>query len=672
MAIYNPSLGATDETLADQLVFYTSRRGPAGAVTENEKLREIGLAQGIAEFARAFASTGSNGGGDCTCVDTLKCRIVTVQLEPGWWAHAQIAFTVIHNPAPPVAATAASTTTEEYSSRDVAPGQLLAAQLRRAHAQFCFLHGTLAATWQQRRLDRAGFCRRLDRYWLRWAWVRWEVVLSGSPVADLLGAGHSAVHMAGGRPGREGLAAPERAFLAEWARKERAAHGLADLVVSCFGAADDRDRDVHDRRDPHDDAAPSDASDAAPPDSAGPPAAGGGGGGGGGRWYWPPLLLRRRAPAGLLADSPRKSHGPPTVMPWDGCIFAGIGQVHVVPVAHYLAELYEKGDLYPASSRGGGGGDSGGGGGGSEVRRRRRKRRPLEPSRLSGASSAESSPGRGTCMARHGRDDVPAGGRRPVMPSDPIKNVQPTLHEESLDAAPDPPAPDPPAPDPPASNPPAADPPAAGPSAADPPAADPPAPDASEPGPSAPDALKPGVDHEPGPGGPEPGVASGLPSALDATARLRSLAAANGRILNMLTFGWSSRVQGPGTTAVPMPTPTPSEEAADSSTAGEEPAAEPAAAETTPPPPPLPPLPPPRVGAGTRGARFLVGFQGELDIEDLDDDYADAAGRITSRTVWLRPAGESTTATDGDPTADELREYKLVVYAVRPPYIFPP
>ena len=65
LAIYNPSLGNTDETLHDQIVFYWSRhkstnRRQGNHVDEefesaedgNEKLRRIGLAQGMVEFAR--------------------------------------------------------------------------------------------------------------------------------------------------------------------------------------------------------------------------------------------------------------------------------------------------------------------------------------------------------------------------------------------------------------------------------------------------------------------------------------------------------------------------------------------------------------------------------------------------------------------------------------------
>lgn len=65
LAIYNPTLGLTDETLEDQVVFYTSRpthsqhadnagenedAAPDGG--KNERLRQIGLAQGMVSFAR--------------------------------------------------------------------------------------------------------------------------------------------------------------------------------------------------------------------------------------------------------------------------------------------------------------------------------------------------------------------------------------------------------------------------------------------------------------------------------------------------------------------------------------------------------------------------------------------------------------------------------------------
>lgn len=66
LTIYNPLLGPTDETIQDQIVFYTSRsdllkRRESSTVGDeakhsnhewNERLRQIGLAQGIVSFAR--------------------------------------------------------------------------------------------------------------------------------------------------------------------------------------------------------------------------------------------------------------------------------------------------------------------------------------------------------------------------------------------------------------------------------------------------------------------------------------------------------------------------------------------------------------------------------------------------------------------------------------------
>jgi hypothetical protein len=66
LAIYNPSLGTRDESLRDQIVFYSSastrarkgRRNPshhesdAEKAEENEQLRQVGMAQGMVNFAK--------------------------------------------------------------------------------------------------------------------------------------------------------------------------------------------------------------------------------------------------------------------------------------------------------------------------------------------------------------------------------------------------------------------------------------------------------------------------------------------------------------------------------------------------------------------------------------------------------------------------------------------
>lgn len=93
LAIYNPSLGTTDETLVDQIVYYSSqesrtrKRKPktintpeAAKEDENEKLRHIGLAQGMVEFAKTFSD-----GKPMDTVETEKSRIILHEIEAGWW-----------------------------------------------------------------------------------------------------------------------------------------------------------------------------------------------------------------------------------------------------------------------------------------------------------------------------------------------------------------------------------------------------------------------------------------------------------------------------------------------------------------------------------------------------------------------------------------------------------
>lgn len=103
LAIYNPSLGTTDETVADQIVYYASASSAqsstrrrrqhhdknhraardskdASSEERNERLRQIGLAQGMVEFGRSFSN-----GQPVDAVDTERSRVVLHELEPGWW-----------------------------------------------------------------------------------------------------------------------------------------------------------------------------------------------------------------------------------------------------------------------------------------------------------------------------------------------------------------------------------------------------------------------------------------------------------------------------------------------------------------------------------------------------------------------------------------------------------
>ena len=94
LAVYNPSLGTRDETFHQQVVFYYCKaakarsklgNGDAHAAQElreqeNEKLRQVGLAQGMVGFAKSFSN-----GEAVDSVETHKARIVLHELEDGWW-----------------------------------------------------------------------------------------------------------------------------------------------------------------------------------------------------------------------------------------------------------------------------------------------------------------------------------------------------------------------------------------------------------------------------------------------------------------------------------------------------------------------------------------------------------------------------------------------------------
>lgn len=97
--IFNPSLGTSDETLSQQIVYFSKKDFPrkkqlhkskSDARTEaipdssreeqNERLRQIGLAQGMVEFAKTFSD-----GQPVDYIETEKSRIVLYEIESGWW-----------------------------------------------------------------------------------------------------------------------------------------------------------------------------------------------------------------------------------------------------------------------------------------------------------------------------------------------------------------------------------------------------------------------------------------------------------------------------------------------------------------------------------------------------------------------------------------------------------
>ncbi|KAI9674352.1 MAG: hypothetical protein M1829_003754 [Trizodia sp. TS-e1964] len=244
LAIYNPSLGNTDETLPDQILYYYSRdskstrRGyrpedGSGAETKeelNERLRQVGLAQGMVEFAKSFSD-----GELINSVETEKSRIILQELETGWWILASIDLTRLTSSSKSstnIAQKASETPLSvDYSAREVCPPALLLQHLLRAHSTF-LLHHTSSLSELYGKVTRVEFCDQLERFWSQFIW-NWDVLLQGNPAVDIFGG----IKLAQGGElgigvGEEERGSGEREVLEGFVNR---IDGLVDLVVSRFG-----------------------------------------------------------------------------------------------------------------------------------------------------------------------------------------------------------------------------------------------------------------------------------------------------------------------------------------------------------------------------------------------------------------------------------------------------
>ncbi|RFU78451.1 hypothetical protein TARUN_3799, partial [Trichoderma arundinaceum] len=243
LALFNPSLGQTDETIDDQIVYYASvstqsssrrrrraRTRPTDGLSQeerHERLRQIGLAQGMVNFSRGFSD-----GAPVDAIDTEKSRVIAHELEPGWWILASIDLNKV--PLPPRLPTKTGEQQEEryeYSSREMKPATLLLRDLLRAHNIFLLHHGSsLSALFVRYR--RVKFIALLGRYWDLFL-STWNVMLHGNPARDIFGGINVAASgELGVGVGEEERGSGEREVLEGLVGR---VEGLVDLVVSRFG-----------------------------------------------------------------------------------------------------------------------------------------------------------------------------------------------------------------------------------------------------------------------------------------------------------------------------------------------------------------------------------------------------------------------------------------------------
>ncbi|KAI1274008.1 hypothetical protein F5Y07DRAFT_374743 [Xylaria sp. FL0933] len=247
LAIFNPSLGTTDETIDDQIVYYASvntqsqkrrhrsRGKPTADISQeerNERLRQIGLAQGMVEFGRGFSN-----GEPVNTIETEKTRVVLQEVEPGWWILASIDLSKI--PLPPRIGSPTSGKTDEqsenveYSSRELKPSTLLMRELLRAHSIFLLHHASSLSALFVKTM-RPNFVKILSRYWDLFL-STWDVMLHGNPASKVFrGIKIAACGELGVGVGEEDRGSGEREVLEGFVDR---IEGLTDLVVSRFGSS---------------------------------------------------------------------------------------------------------------------------------------------------------------------------------------------------------------------------------------------------------------------------------------------------------------------------------------------------------------------------------------------------------------------------------------------------
>ncbi|KAF7896209.1 hypothetical protein EAF00_006223 [Botryotinia globosa] len=247
LAIYNPSLGSTDDTLDNQIVYYypsikqneykrsaladTKDARAFAKEQKNEQLRQIGLAQGMVEFGRSFSE-----GESVNTIETEKSRIILHELESGWWILASINLTILPGTAKtPVSKGKPSEEHEtvEYSSREVKPAILLLADILRAHSTF-LLHHAASMSALFVRTKRSKFVSILGRYWDTYL-STWNVLMHGNPANNLYGGIKvAACGELGVGVGEEERGSGEREVLEGFVGQM---DGLVDVMVSRFGDA---------------------------------------------------------------------------------------------------------------------------------------------------------------------------------------------------------------------------------------------------------------------------------------------------------------------------------------------------------------------------------------------------------------------------------------------------
>ncbi|KAF8927496.1 vacuolar fusion protein ccz1 [Haplosporangium gracile] len=159
--IYNPDFGPTDETQHEQLLYYVARK----TVSIDVKMRNIGLAQGLVNFARIFSPTAP-----CENVHSQKNRLVFYEAEPGYWLNLSIELGTAKRTVK--GADGKPRVITEYLEHEV-HDTVVSALLRQAYAMFRVTHGTMESLVHTHEGNTRPLQRRLEEFFESWV-LGWE------------------------------------------------------------------------------------------------------------------------------------------------------------------------------------------------------------------------------------------------------------------------------------------------------------------------------------------------------------------------------------------------------------------------------------------------------------------------------------------------------------------
>ncbi|KAF9915331.1 vacuolar fusion protein ccz1 [Lobosporangium transversale] len=154
--IYNPEFGPTDETQHEQLLYYVARK----TVSMDVKMRNIGLAQGLVNFARIFSPTAP-----CENVHSQKNRLVFYEAEPGYWLHLCIELGTIRRSIK--GADGKYRVVIEYLEHEIHDA-IVSALLRQAYAMYKVANGTMESLVIAHNGNTRPLQRRLEEFFESW------------------------------------------------------------------------------------------------------------------------------------------------------------------------------------------------------------------------------------------------------------------------------------------------------------------------------------------------------------------------------------------------------------------------------------------------------------------------------------------------------------------------